>query len=80
MMTELNEAVEDVRSDESIAVLITTGTGRAYSAGLDVKDMAGVTGASQGPQFRERVRDLAIPTIAAINGFALTGGLELATA
>ena len=79
MMKELNDAVEDVRADESITVLITTGNGRAFSAGLDTRERAAGTPSSDtGPQFRERVRSLPIPTIAAVNGFALTGGLELA--
>jgi enoyl-CoA hydratase len=79
MHDELTAVAEDVRSDESITVLITTGTGRAFPAGLDIKDEGGILQkAGNIMQYRQLVRAMPIPTIAAVNGFALTGGLELA--
>ena len=79
----LLEAVETFRGDESLDVLILTGAGElAFCAGADLRaidSMLARPGAEQyGPIGISRITDLSRPTIAAINGYCLAGGLELA--
>ena len=77
-------AVEAARRDEAVRCLVVTGAGRAFSAGGDLKEMPTMTTA----EFREYIlllqrlsaemRGLSKPSIAAVNGYALAGGFELA--
>jgi enoyl-CoA hydratase len=87
MRSELRDAVGALVADDSLRVVIITGTGRAFSAGEDVRGMKGL--ADIGTRgFRRVVRDIhnvfdeieamEVPVIAAINGVAAGGGLELA--
>jgi len=84
--TELNDYLDTIEDDDSIRVLVLTGEGKAFVAGADiaemsVKDPAAATLFSQlGQQSMARLEDLGIPVIAAVNGFALGGGCELALA
>ena len=69
--------------DASVRVVILTGAGeKAFSAGVDLKELetAPLTAAELGPDapIAKAFADLGKPTIAAVNGFAITGGLELA--
>jgi enoyl-CoA hydratase len=79
----LFEAVEAFRQDESLDVLILTGAGEvSFCAGADLNDIGGLAarrGAKEsGPMGISQITDIDKPTIAAVNGYCLAGGLELA--
>ncbi len=81
---EMDDYIAKVRNDTSIKVLIITGEGKAFVAGADIAEMVDKT-PEEGKVFSmlgqntfSSFGELSIPVIAAINGFALGGGLELA--
>jgi enoyl-CoA hydratase len=83
MMTELAQALTAADADPQVRCIILTGSEKAFAAGADVREMAGKSfvdvfaGDLFGPEVAaiERVRK---PIIAAVSGFALGGGCELA--
>lgn len=77
------DAMTSLGKDDTVAVVILTGAGeKAFTAGVDLKEMetAPLTPEELGPDspINRAFRVLGKPTIAAVNGFAITGGLELA--
>ena len=87
MLAELKQALEDAGADDSIGVVVLTGEGRAFSAGVDlqalneVKLQAGSVGSGLDGVAREvidAIQTLPKVVIAKINGFCFTGALELA--
>ena len=83
---ELHEAFETLEDNENIKVILLTGSGeKAFVAGADISEFANFSvneGSSLAREGQEMlfnfIEKLSIPVIAAINGFALGGGLELA--
>ncbi|MDL2269153.1 enoyl-CoA hydratase/isomerase family protein [Desulfosarcina sp. OttesenSCG-928-A07] len=87
VLKELSSALNTIESDESIRVLVLTGAGeKAFVAGADITELntfntlQGKLFSRRGQLIFDRLQDLAIPVIAAVNGFALGGGSEIALA
>jgi enoyl-CoA hydratase len=77
---EFARAIQDVAADDAIKVLILTGSGKAFVAGSDIKEFNKTTpfGAHNIKRLGEMVEKLEKPVIAAVNGFCLGGGCEIA--
>jgi enoyl-CoA hydratase len=86
-ITELHDCFDGIAKDDSVRCVIITGGGeKAFVAGADIGEMAGLdeTGgrklSERGQALFFKIERLAQPVIAAVNGFALGGGCELAMA
>jgi enoyl-CoA hydratase len=85
VVEEILHALEDARNDENVRVVVLTGAGeKAFSAGADIKSMVGMTALKarelslMGEKLCLALENLEKPVIAALNGYALGGGLEVA--
>jgi len=84
-MAELATAVDEIRADDSVRAVVLTGAGeKSFVAGADINELAvqtpvgGREHARSGQALFDRIERLGKPVIAAVNGFALGGGCELA--
>lgn len=89
ILHEMEIALDECEKDDSIRVVILTGKGRAFSAGADLKYMLNVVADNVTRRWEyirlvgkvtNTIYSLSKPVIAAVNGFALAGGLELVMA
>jgi enoyl-CoA hydratase/carnithine racemase len=89
MFREIGQALEDAEKDDTIRVVVITGSGRAFCAGVDLKFALEELKSLRALQdfqrlgnrvILRRIENLSKPVIVAVNGFALAGGFEIMSA
>ena len=84
VIAELEQVVTELENDGTVRAMILTGEGRSFVAGADIGEQyplnldGGRRWGQRGSALLRRIEKLEFPTIAAVNGFALGGGCELA--
>jgi len=78
--------IDSIRPDNDVKTLIFTGTGDVFASGADLREIAALTSetarefANRGQSLMNKITDMSIDTIAAINGYCFGGALDLALA
>jgi enoyl-CoA hydratase len=86
VVTEIHQMIDELEKDEQVKVIILTGEGKAFVAGADISEMVdfdnagGAEFSKKGQAAFDKIENTPKPVIAAINGFALGGGCEIAMA
>ena len=87
LLGELDGVIDDIANDPDIGVAVLTGAGdKAFAAGADISELikqdavSGRSTAARGQRIFRKLETMGKPSIAAVNGFALGGGCELAMA
>ena len=86
VLKDLDQLISQAEEAQDVYVLVITGAGRAFVAGADIGQMAGLTAneardfGTYGNSVFSKIESISKPVIAAVNGFALGGGCELCMA
>jgi enoyl-CoA hydratase len=86
IVDEIGQAIDEAAASDARALLITGAGDKAFCAGADISEFLDrgiveeIAGTEKGQQTFAKLDGLSIPSVAVINGYALGGGLELATA
>ncbi|MEO2055376.1 MAG: enoyl-CoA hydratase [Nitrospira sp.] len=87
LLSALEKVVDSLAKDDQVKALVITGSGSLFVAGADIKEIASISSSEKGESIAKRgqavldkIEQMQKPVIAAITGFCLGGGLELAMA
>ncbi|HLG21420.1 MAG TPA: enoyl-CoA hydratase-related protein, partial [Candidatus Manganitrophaceae bacterium] len=87
LVSELEKVFDELSSADGVKAVVLTGSGTLFVAGADIKEIASISSSKQGEELAKRgqavfdkIEQMKKPVIAAITGFCLGGGMELAMA